>query len=135
MVKFLPYEGNIPFQGRGRLFTRGIQQSLLKRSQIRISIMNMGWDAAYTRLVSMPPTVRTGLKGALKENAELIENLAKYYVRIFWKRITYRKALRLFLLAGLTVWLTRLWRILRIPILLRWMYTLPMVLAIKRALT
>jgi hypothetical protein len=80
MAKFLPYEGYIPFQGRGNLFTRGIQQSLLKRSQIRISIKNMGWDAAYTRLVSMPATVRTGLKGALKENAELIENLAKYYV-------------------------------------------------------
>jgi hypothetical protein len=80
MAKFLPYEGNIPFQGRGNLFTRGIQQSLLKRSQIRIHIKNMGWDAAYTRLVSMPTTVRTGLKGALKENAELIESLAKYYV-------------------------------------------------------
>lgn len=80
MAKFLPYEGNIPFKGRGNLFTRGIQQSLLKRSQIRISIKNMGWDAAYTRLVSMPATVRTGLKGALKDNAERIERLAKSYV-------------------------------------------------------
>lgn len=82
MAKFLPYtyKGTIPFQGRGYLFTRGIHQSLLKRSQIRINIKNMGWDVAYTRLVSMPPTVRRGLKGALKDNAERVERLAKSYV-------------------------------------------------------
>jgi len=80
MAKFLPYEGFNTFKGRGHLFTRGIQQGLLKRSQIRINIKNMGWDAAYTRLVSMPPTVRRGLKGALKDNAERIERLAKSYV-------------------------------------------------------
>ena len=43
MAKFLPYEGIYRFRGAETFSLLEVfQQSLLKRSQIRISIMNMG---------------------------------------------------------------------------------------------
>ena len=58
MAKFLPYKGL--YLSVRTFLTRGIQQSLLKRSQIRINIKNMG-DAAHTRLVNMPQLLEEDL--------------------------------------------------------------------------